>query len=86
MTEMICTYRHIFSYIYTFTNISQFRLTMILGYMVRYFRIAYSKDPKKPIQNAFKVFKESKGFQTREKVLVISDLLAVSGKIYTVQI
>jgi len=38
------------------------------------------------LQTAFNVLKEREGFQSEEKVVVISDVLAGSGKIDAIQI
>ena len=59
---------------------------MMMGRGIRPFRIAFSKDPEKTLQTAFNVLKEREGFQSEEKVVVISDVLAGSGKIDAIQI
>ena len=59
---------------------------MMLSRGFRSFRISFSQDHEKIFQNAFKVLKEREGFQAGEKVVVISDLLAGSGKIDAIQI
>ena len=86
MAEMVCNCRPVYSDIYAFTNVSQARRTMMLGRGIRSFRISFSQDPEKTLQNAFKVLKEREGFQAGEKVVVISDVLAGSGKIDAIQI
>ncbi len=50
------------------------------------FRIAFSQDPEKTLQTAFNVLKEREGFQSAEKVVVISDVLAGPAKIDAIQI
>jgi pyruvate kinase len=42
-------------------------------------RIEFSKDPEKTIQNAFTTLKKREGFQTGDRVVVISDIIAGSG-------
>ena len=86
MAELVCNCRPVYSYIYAFTNGSQARRTMMLGRGIRPFRISFSQDPEKTLQTAFKVLKEREGFQSGEKVVVISDVLAGSGKIDAIQI
>ena len=86
MAEMVCNCRPVYSDIYAFTNVSQARRTMMLGRGIRSFRISFSQEPEKTLQNAFKVLKEREGFQAGEKVVVISDVLAGSGKIDAIQI
>ncbi len=86
MAELVCNCRPVYSDIYAFTNVSQARRTMTLGRGIRAFRIAFSQDPEKTLQTAFNVLKKREGFQSEEKVVVISDVLAGSGKIDAIQI
>ena len=86
MADLVCNCRPVFSDIYAFTNVSQARRTMMLGRGVRPFRIAFGQDPEKTLQTAFNVLKEREGFKAEEKVVVISDVLAGSGKIDAIQI
>ena len=86
MAELVCNCRPVYSDIYAFTNVSQARRTMTLGRRIRAFRIAFSQDPEKTLQTAFNVLKKREGFQSEEKVVVISDVLAGSGKIDAIQI
>ena len=59
---------------------------MMMGRGIRPFRIAFSQDPEKTLQTAFNVLKDKEGFKCEEKVVVISDVLAGSGKIDAIQI
>ena len=59
---------------------------MMLSRGFRSFRISFSQDHEKTFQNAFKVLEERERFQAGEKVVVISDVLAGSGKIDAIQI
>ena len=59
---------------------------MMIGRDISPFRLAFSRDPEKTLQTAFKVLKEKEGFNSEEKVVVISDVLAGSGKIDSIQI
>ncbi|MCK5900780.1 pyruvate kinase, partial [bacterium] len=86
MADLVCNCRPVYSDIYAFTNVSQARRTMTLGRGIRPFRIAFSQDPEKTLQTAFNVLKEREGFQSEEKVVVISDVFAGSGKIDAIQI
>jgi len=86
MADLVCNCRPVHSDIYAFTNVSQARRTMTMGRGIRPFRIAFSQDPEKTLQTAFKVLKEREGFQSEEKVVVISDVFAGSGKIDAIQI
>ena len=86
MADLVCNCRPVHSDIYAFTNVSQARRTMTMGRGIRPFRIAFSQDPEKTLQIAFKVLKDREGFQSEEKVVVISDVFAGSGKIDSIQI
>ncbi len=86
MDDLVCNCRPVYSDIYAFTNVSQARRTMMMGRGIQPFRIVFSQDPEKTLQTAFNVLKEREGFQSEEKVVVISDVLAGSGKIDAIQI
>ena len=86
MADLVCNCRPVLSDIYAFTNVSQARRTMMIGRGIRPFRIAFSQDPEKTLQTAFNVLKDREGFKSKEKIVVISDVLAGSGKIDAIQI
>lgn len=65
--------------IYAFTNDSQTRRRLILNRNLSPFRTAFSRDPERTLQNAFDVLKGRAEFQTGDKVVVISDVLAGIG-------
>ena len=86
MAEYVSNCRPTKSLIYAFTNVSQARRTMMLCRGLRSYRINFSEDPEKTLQTPFTALKEREGFQSKEKVVVISDVLAGSGKIDAIQI
>ena len=49
---------------------------MTLNRGVYSFRIDFSSDPEKTLQTAFRILKTREHFQTGEKVVIISDVLA----------
>ncbi len=65
--------------IFAFTNDSQTRRRLILNRNLTPFRTAFSSDPHKTLQNAFDVLKQRAGFETDDKVVVISDVLSGAG-------
>ncbi len=65
--------------IYAFTNDSQTRRRLMLNRNLSPFRTAFSNDPEKTLQTAFDALKERASFQSGDKVVVISDILAGSG-------
>ena len=62
--------------IYAFTNHSQTRRRMALNRAVYAYRTAFSSDPEKTLQRAFKVLIDREGLSTGAKLVVISDVLA----------
>lgn len=86
MADYVSNCRPTKSLIYAFTNVSQARRTMMLNRGLRSFRINLSENPEKTLQTAFTILKDREGFQSGEKVVVISDVLAGSSKIDAIQI
>jgi len=76
MADFVSNCRPFTTNIYAFTNGSQSRRTMTLNRGVYPFRIDFSSDPEKTLQTAFRILKEREHFQTGEKVVIISDVLA----------
>jgi len=60
--------------------------TMMLNRGVKPFRIAFSTEPEKTLQTAFRVLREREGLPCGEKVVVLSDVLAGVAKIDALQI
>ena len=76
MADFVANCRPFSTNIYAFTNVSQSRRTMTLNRGVFPFRIDFSSDPEKTLQTAFRILKEREHFQSGEKVVIISDVLA----------
>ena len=76
MADFVSNCRPFTTNIYAFTNGSQSRRTLTLNRGVYPFRIDFSSDPEKTLQTAFRILKEREHFQTGEKVVIISDVLA----------
>lgn len=72
--------------IYAFTNDSQTRRRLMLNRNLVSHRTAFSSDPEKTLQTAFKVMKDREAFEGGEKVVVISDVIAGSRGIDAIQI
>ena len=62
--------------IYAFTNNSQVRRRLALNRAVFSYRTAFSKDPEKTLQTAFRVLRDREAMSDDAKVVVISDVLA----------
>ncbi len=62
--------------IYAFTNSSQTRRRLALNRSVYAHRTAFSSNPERTLQTAFKVLRQREGLPENAKVVVISDVLA----------
>jgi len=76
MADFVSNCRPFTTNIYAFTNGSQSRRTMTLNRGVYPFRIDFSSNPEKTLQTAFRILKEREHFQTGDKIVIISDVLA----------
>ncbi len=86
MAEFVSNCRPRSCSIFAFTNVSQARRTMMFNRGVKPFRIAFSTEPEKTLQTAFRVLREREGLPCGEKVVVLSDVLAGVAKIDALQI
>ena len=77
MADLVANCRPFYTNIYAFTNMSQPRRTMMLNRGVFSFRIDFSSDPEKTLQTAFRILKDREQFQVGDKVVIISDVLAL---------
>ncbi len=77
MADLVANCRPFATTIYAFTNMSQPRRTMMLNRGVLPFKIDFSSDPEKTLQTAFRILKDREGFQAGDKVVIISDVLAL---------
>lgn len=65
--------------IFAFTNDSRTRRQLALNHNVCAYRISFSKDPEKTLANAFALLKQRDTVNFGDKVVVLSDTLAVAG-------
>ncbi|MGI9533936.1 MAG: pyruvate kinase [Thermodesulfobacteriota bacterium] len=79
MAQFLTNCRPFKTYIYAFTNDNRTRRQLFLNRSVVAHRIEFSKEPEKTIQNAFEIMKKREGFQSGDRVVVISDIIAGSG-------
>ena len=64
--------------VFAFTNLSQTRRRLMLNRGVFAHRTAFSSDPEKTLQTAFRVLREREHIAPEARVVVISDVLAES--------
>jgi pyruvate kinase len=62
--------------VYAFTNSSQTRRRLALNRSVYAHRTAFSSDPERTLQTAFRVLRQREGLPQNAKLVVISDVLA----------
>ena len=79
MAQYLTNCRPFKTLIYAFTNDNRTRRQLFLNRGVFAHRIEFSKDPEKTIQNAFVSLQKREGFQSGDRVVVISDVIAGSG-------
>jgi len=79
MAQFLTNCRPFKTLIYAFTNDNRTRRQLFLNRGVFAHRIEFSTDPEKTIQNAFVSLQKREGFQSGDRVVVISDILAGSG-------
>ncbi len=79
MAQFLTNCRPFKTYIYAFTNDNRTRRQLFLNRGVVAHRIKFSKEPEKTIQKAFETLKKREGFQSGDRVVVISDIIAGSG-------
>lgn len=65
--------------IYAFSNDNRTCRQLLLNRGVYPFRLEFSQDPEKTLNKAFQVLKERRGFESGDKVVVISDVLEGVG-------
>ncbi|MBT7410589.1 MAG: pyruvate kinase [Methylococcales bacterium] len=72
--------------IYAFTNVSQTRRTLVLNRGISPYRITFSTNPEKTLQNAFSILRKREQMQPGKKVVVISDVLVDGSQVDAIQI
>ena len=86
MADTVSSFHPKFSPIFAFTNMSTVRRKMLLYRGVYPFRIDFSKDPEKTIQNAFNILLKRKILPINSTVVVVSDILAGENLVDAIQV
>lgn len=79
MANLVTNCRPTKTTIFAFTNDSRTRRQMNFNRAVISHRLAFSSDPEKTLMAAFEILKRDDGFQTGDKVVVISDVISGLG-------
>jgi pyruvate kinase len=79
MAQYLTNCRPFKTLIYAFTNDNRTRRQLFLNRSMFAHRIAFSKDPEKTIQNALVILRTREGFQSGDRVVVLSDIIAGAG-------
>ena len=79
MVQYVTNARPFSPIIYAFTNDSRTRRQLALNRSVLAFRMEFSKEPEKTLDNALSALKFKLGLASGEKIVVISDVIAGKG-------
>jgi pyruvate kinase len=79
MANLVTNCRPTKTTIFAFTNDGRTRRQMNLNRAVVAHRLAFSSDPEKTLAAAFEILKRDDGFQSGDKVVVISDVISGLG-------
>ena len=86
MAEHVSSFHPTQPVILAFTNMSAVRRKLLLHRAVYPWRIDFSQDPEKTIQNAFTVIKKRKLLQSDSTVVIVSDVLAGEKRVDAIQV
>lgn len=86
MADHLTSFHPYFPVIFAFTNMSNVRRKLMLNRGVYPFRIEFSNDPEKTIQNAFALIRTRKLLPENSTIVVVSDILAGEHRVDAVQV
>ncbi len=72
--------------IHAFTNMTSVRRKLWLNRGILPYRVDFSSDPEKTIANAIEIIKRNGMLQTGDRVVILSDIIAGSDRVETIQI
>lgn len=79
MVQYVCNARPFTTMIFAFTNDSRTRRQLAINRSVQAFRMEFSKDPERTLENALAILKQKENLQAGERIVVISDVIAGKG-------
>lgn len=79
MVQYVTNARPFSSAIFAFTNDSRTRRQLAMNRSVQAYRMEFSSEPEKTLDNALALLKEKQGLQSGAKIVVISDVIAGKG-------
>lgn len=86
MADHVASFHPKYSPIFAFTNMTTVRRKMILYRGVFPYRIDFSNDPEKTIQNAFNIIRKKEILKPGSTVVVVSDVLAGQNRVDAIQV
>ena len=86
MADHVTSYHPYFSPVFAFTNMTTVRRKMTLNRGCYSFRIDFSNDPEKTIQNAFNLISKKKILKAGATVIIVSDILAGENLVDSIQV
>jgi len=79
MVQYVTNARPFSSTIFAFTNDSRTRRQLSINRSVQAYRMEFSSEPEKTLEQALNVLKDKQGLKNGEKIVVISDVIAGKG-------
>ena len=79
MVQYVTNARPFGTTVFAFTNDSRTRRQLSINRSVQAFRMEFSSDPEKTLENALKMLKSKEGLEKGAKIVVISDVIAGKG-------
>ncbi|HNF15358.1 MAG TPA: pyruvate kinase alpha/beta domain-containing protein, partial [Leptospiraceae bacterium] len=69
-----------------FTNMTSVRRKLWLNRGILPYRVDFSSDPEKTIANAIEIIKRNGMLRSGDRVVILSDIIAGSDRVETIQI
>jgi len=86
MADHVSSFHPVYPVILAFTNMSTVRRKLLFNRSCYPYRIDFSNDPEKTIQNAFNTIMKKKLFAEGATVVVVSDILAGDYRVDAIQV
>lgn len=84
--DFVTAYHPRYATVFAFTNMSQVRRKLLLNRACYPYRIDFSSDPEKTIKTAFALLLKKKLLSAGSKVVIVSDIIAGSERVESIQV
>ncbi|MCB1178233.1 MAG: pyruvate kinase, partial [Leptospiraceae bacterium] len=82
----LASFRPKYPIIHAFTNMTSVRRKLLLNRGILPYRLDFSNDPEKTIASAIQIIKKKNMIRSGDKVVILSDIIAGSDRVETIQI